>query len=208
MPEITINTNTGEVVEDRQQRADHLHAQACIKREAAWEFYASLAEIQRDELWRELGYGSFTEYVQAAHDIKYNYAKKMIEAASVRGNLYNCTGQLPATESQARPLTKLPADEQADAWEEVVTDSEESGEKITAKKVEQVVAKRRNKIKPDPSVALAEAELLKSDTLTMILDLNSPKDSAGWIVEYCDNEYVRELVRHIEGHLLKGDNNG
>ena len=138
-----VNTTTGEVVEDRQQRASHLHTQACNKREAAWEFYAALAEIQREELWRELGHDSFEQYCDSEHGITYRYAKMMIDATEVRSNLNHGSGAtLPASERVARPLTKLPAEEQAEAWEEVVSEAEETGEKITAKKVEQVVANR------------------------------------------------------------------
>ena len=46
-------------------------------------------------------------------------AYQMIEAANVAQNVHNC-GQTPATESQARPLSKLPAAEQAEAWQEAV----------------------------------------------------------------------------------------
>ena len=43
-----------------------------------------------------------------------NYVNKMIAAAEVTTSL-GTTVPAPATERQARPLTKLPADEQADA---------------------------------------------------------------------------------------------
>ena len=42
-------------------------------------------------------------------------AYQLMDAANVVENVRNC-GQTPATESQARPLSKLPADEQAEAW--------------------------------------------------------------------------------------------
>ena len=42
-------------------------------------------------------------------------ASQLIAAAEVVGNVNNCL-QIPATESQARPLTALPPDAQREVW--------------------------------------------------------------------------------------------
>ena len=49
-----------------------------------------------------------------------NYANKMIAASEVVQNLGTIVPILPATESQARPLTQLEPEEQAVAWQRVV----------------------------------------------------------------------------------------
>jgi hypothetical protein len=44
-------------------------------------------------------------------------AYQYIEASTVTENVRNCAQTVPATESQARPLTKLQPEEQPVAWE-------------------------------------------------------------------------------------------
>ena len=48
------------------------------------------------------------------------HAYRLIESSAVVGNL-SPIGDIPATESQARPLAKLPPAEQPEAWQEAVT---------------------------------------------------------------------------------------
>lgn len=167
---------------------------------------AILRHIRDDRLYKQSGCKTFEAFVDAEFGLSLRRANQLIEAFAVTHNLDGKNfSQMPASESQARTLAKLPADEQAGAWEEVVAEAEESGEKITARKVEKVVAKRiAKKIKPNPSVTLAEAEMLRSDTLTLILDLNNARSSAEFIARNCDAKYVRQLVGFLESHLLKG----
>lgn len=95
----------------------------------------ALQAIRDGRLYREQ-YDRFEDYCKEWWGWDKRYCNRIIGAAEVKIAL-GPTG--PASERVARPLTKLPEEEQADAWEEVVTDSESTGEKITAKKVEQVV---------------------------------------------------------------------
>ena len=95
---------------------------------------SALAAIRDGKLYA-VEYASFDSYCQDRWGWNRDRAYKLIAAADVAGCIQMDTK--PATESQARPLTKLPADEQPDAWEEVVAEAEATGEKITAKKVEQ-----------------------------------------------------------------------
>ena len=53
-------------------------------------------------------------------------------------------GSTPESERQARPLAKLPAEEQPAAWKEAVETAPEG--KVTAKHVEAVVAKRTSRV--------------------------------------------------------------
>ncbi|MEO0475402.1 MAG: hypothetical protein AAF085_05420 [Planctomycetota bacterium] len=98
----------------------------------------ALQAIRDGRLYRE-SFPNFEAYCSTRWGFTKSYANNVIAGAEVVRELdNNCCHKLPATESQARPLTKLPATEQADAWGEVVAESEESGEKITARRVEQV----------------------------------------------------------------------
>lgn len=48
-----------------------------------------------------------------------NYANKLISASTVVQNLGTIV-PIPTTESQARPLTSLPPDQQREVWQEAV----------------------------------------------------------------------------------------
>ena len=63
---------------------------------------------------------------------------------SVRGKMLPI-GNKPATESQARPLAKLPAEEQAPAWEEANEAAQAESREVTAKDVEKAVSRRTSK---------------------------------------------------------------
>jgi len=61
---------------------------------------------------------------------------KLMDAAAVVENLQTCPiGQLPKTESQARPLTRLEPEVQREVWQEVI--AETPHEEITARVVEE-----------------------------------------------------------------------
>jgi hypothetical protein len=138
MPEITINTSTGEVVESLAQHEDTIERGL----KTFVEVGQALQAIRDGRLYREQ-YDRFEDYCKERWGWNDRRASQLIAASGAVGNVSKILGTGPSTESHAAPLTKLPVDEQADAWEEVVIDAEETGEKITAKKVEQVVAKRR-----------------------------------------------------------------
>jgi len=56
-------------------------------------------------------------------------AYQLIESANVIGNLSTIVDK-PATESQARPLAKLPPDQQDEAWTAANEKAESEGRKV------------------------------------------------------------------------------
>lgn len=93
----------------------------------------ALSLIRDGKMYREF-HKTFADYCDDRWGWTQQYATQICRSAEtvkVIGKSETMVS-LPATERQARPLTKLPADEQAEAWEEVVAESEKSGEKITA----------------------------------------------------------------------------
>lgn len=77
-----------------------------------------------------------------------NYANKVIAAAGVVENLGTMVPILPATETQARPLTNLAPDVQREVWSRAVETAQEG--RITAKHVEQVVMEwKSNRLQHD-----------------------------------------------------------
>ncbi len=109
----------------------------------------ALARIRDQRLYR-VEFGTFQEYCQKRWNITARRGRQLMDASEVVRNLLaersesssEASGQsavLPATESQARPLSRLPATEQPQAWQEAV---EASGGKPTARDVEEAVQSR------------------------------------------------------------------
>ena len=96
----------------------------------------ALLYIRRDRLYRGT-HSTFEAYCEQRWQMTDNYANKLIGAAEVVGNLGTIVPVLPATESQARPLTKLDPEEQREVWQEVVATAQ--GGKVTAAHVQRVV---------------------------------------------------------------------
>lgn len=96
----------------------------------------ALLEIRDSRLYRQT-FGTFEDYCRERWGMSRVHAFRMIEAASVANNLLPIGNILPATESQARPLTGLPVDLQREAWQRAV-DTAPNG-KITAAHVASVV---------------------------------------------------------------------
>lgn len=89
----------------------------------------------RDKRLYRLQFRTFEDYCRERWGMSRIHAHRMIEASEVVSNVLPI-GNIPRTESQARPLTKLEPELQQKAWEQVV---QESPDKITAKRVEEVV---------------------------------------------------------------------
>lgn len=62
--------------------------------------------------------GTFEAYCRERWGFTVRRAYQIIGAAEVAGNVNNCSQTAPTTESQARPLSKLPPAEQPAAWQE------------------------------------------------------------------------------------------
>jgi len=111
--------------------------------QAANDMRGAILKHVRDTKIYKQDYSTFEAFAEAELGLSRSQAYRLIDDYSVKQNVAH-GGQVPTSTRQTRELAKLPADEQADAWEEVVIESEATGEKITAKKVEQVVASRRD----------------------------------------------------------------
>ena len=96
----------------------------------------ALLEIRDSRLYRQT-FGTFEDYCSERWGIARRQAYRLMDAAQVVENVSNWTQTVPATESQARPLTGLPVDLQREAWQRAV-DTAPNG-KITAAHVASVV---------------------------------------------------------------------
>lgn len=76
---------------------------------------AALSAIRDAKLYRA-DFATFEDYCKARWGMARSKAYRYIEAAEVAGHL-SPIGDIPARESQVRPLAALPRDEQPAAWE-------------------------------------------------------------------------------------------
>ena len=107
----------------------------------------ALLAIRRNRLYRTT-HATFEAYCERRWQMTRDYANKLIGAAEVVGNLNTIVSILPATESQARPLTKLEPEQQVEAWREAVETA--PGGKVTAAHVAAVVERHA----PSPRMAV------------------------------------------------------
>lgn len=102
----------------------------------------ALLEIRDLKLYRA-NYGTFEDYCQNRWGMSRPRAYQLIEAAETLSNLSTIVDILPATESQARPLTQLEPEQQLEAWNRVLDTAPDTG--ITAAHVQAVVDEIQNK---------------------------------------------------------------
>ena len=95
----------------------------------------ALMAIRDDRLYRT-EFKTFEDYCQERWNIARRTAHQLMGAAEVVENVRNCA-QIPATESQARPLTRLDPEDQPIAWQRAVETAPNG--KVTAAHVENTV---------------------------------------------------------------------
>ncbi|MFC1895061.1 hypothetical protein ACFL0Q_00140 [Thermodesulfobacteriota bacterium] len=138
-------------VDSQERRLRDLEETISQNLTAFYEVGRALKEIRDTRLYTEvLGYSTFEEYCRDRWDMSHRHAYRLLESASVVENL-KCDQLVtqPLNESQARPLTRLPAETQAKAWQEVLNTAPEG--KVTARHVTTVVAQYiRGGLPPPP----------------------------------------------------------
>jgi hypothetical protein len=102
----------------------------------------ALLEIRDNKLYR-IEYKTFEDYCKERWNISRPRAYQLIEAATVVGNLSTMVDkQIPISERQTRPLTKLEPEEQREAWQQVIVRADEKP--ITAALVTEVIEEIKN----------------------------------------------------------------
>lgn len=122
------------------------HQEQIIERglKTFYEVGGALSIIRDDRLYRKT-HKTFEDYCQDRWGISRVHAHRLIGASDVIDNLLPI-GNKPTTESQARPLSRLPAEQQAAAWQQA-NDTAPNG-KVTAKHVEQTVKEFKQQATP------------------------------------------------------------
>lgn len=120
----------------------------------------ALMRIRDSRLYRGT-HETFEAYCVERWQLSKSHVNRLVAASSVVESVAP-VGVTPNNERQARPLTKLPPEEQADAWQEAVETAPKDGDGepvITAKHVESVVRERlpkddKPRAKADPFGAI------------------------------------------------------
>lgn len=98
----------------------------------------ALAEIRDSRIYRAT-FKTFEDYCQERWQFRRDYVNKLIAASSVVSNLDTMVSK-PDNERQARPLAKLPAEQQPAAWGKAQEIAKEEGKPVAARHVEAAVA--------------------------------------------------------------------
>ena len=135
------------VITQNMQELERLEG---IIRENVASFYElghALAEIRDKRYYRDvLGYETFEAYCKAKWDFRRSYAYRLIESANVIDVVSPIGDIKPTTESQTRPLVRLPADQQLIAWQKAVETAPDG--KVTAAHVYKIVKRMMNPSPP------------------------------------------------------------
>lgn len=170
----------------------------------------ALMEIRDNRLYRK-EFKTFEEYCQEKWGKSRYWAYNFIKASEVAGALEsvdNCQ-QIPETESQARPLTKLETPEQqAEAWGNAVANSK-SG-KPSAKEVDAEVKKLQEKLRLKEGEItqlkqanqFATAELKKQQELLTGIEATL-QDSAKSLAEKMTEGEVKKATAELRNELTQ-----
>lgn len=116
---------------------------------------SALLQIRDSRLYRD-DFKTFEEYCKGKWKLTRQYVNNVIAAAETVDKIGNNCFQKPATESQARPLTSVPKESRAEAWQHAVDTApldEDKQPVITAKHVEKAVKEWKQEKEPTPAKA-------------------------------------------------------
>ena len=136
----------------------------------------ALFEIRESRLYR-ITHATFEDYCRERFAMNRDYIDKQIKCAEVVNNLHTIGMDAPTNERQARPLAKLPAEQQPAAWEKAQDIAKEEGKPVAARHVEIAVAEiMPPKQKPAPAPPSApEPDPVIADEVTPAMPKRLPK---------------------------------
>lgn len=188
---------------------------------------SALRTIRESRLYRQ-SHDTFEDYCRERWGFSKRRANQLVEAAEViedatveSGNNCSQTPPIltPQNEGQARALSSAPKAERASVWKEAVESAPKGKDgkpKVTAKHVEQVVAKRREPVhepivNPAPTpdgnpwdeynAELASIADMIRDVRDRMLALAARTDETGLFADWIDSSYKTYYDNHITAIL-------
>lgn len=110
-----------------------------------------LSQIRTERLYR-FTHETFEDYCKEKWGMGRHYINRQIMAAQIIDNIGAHGHQAPETERQARPLAKLPAEQQPAAWERAQEIAKEESKPVAARHVEAAVLEVMPKEEPETVV--------------------------------------------------------
>jgi ParB family chromosome partitioning protein len=158
--------------------------------------------IIRDKRLYRREFNTFEDYCQEKWSMPRRHVNRMIAASETIINLGPIGPILPESESQVRPLTNLEPEIQKEVWKEVVKQSEETRQPITAAKVQEIV----EHWKPlNEEVKEAKEMPIFSNSISEIIETNKPKahvsNNSGeneWYTPECYIESAKLVMGSID----------
>ena len=167
----------------------------------------ALLEIRENKLYR-IEYNTFEEYCQEKWQMPSRVARRLISSKKTMDNL-GPVGPKPTSERQVRPLTSLEPEVQNAAWQETV---EKHGDKITAKKVQEVANEWKEtsqeiKQQKNEGVFVAATE---KDILQKAKEIKAKKaeEYKQKIVDRIENKVSETKISKEEKELIEKLSNG
>ncbi len=118
---------------------------------------AAFGRIQVGKLYRST-HKTFEDYCREKLGWEKRHVYQLIESAKVVENVRNCAQTIPTNEAQARPLAKLPAEQQPAAWEKAQEIAKEEGKPVAARHVEAAVLEvmPKEEMKEEPETVVVD----------------------------------------------------
>lgn len=137
----------------------------------------ALSQIRDRRLYAQ-SHQSFEEYCKERWGLKQSRAYQLMDAAQTIENLSQSSTivELPKNEAQCRPLTKLPPEQQAEAWQEAVQSAPNG--KVTAAHVQQIVEEKFSQVE---DIALPQMAQLKA-MFSQVGQVEDTRDGKGFAV--------------------------
>lgn len=167
---------------------------------------ASLYWIRQKRAYKQLGYKTFDEFGKQQLGLEKTQLYAMAKAHEIQLSLGNSAiAEKVIPEGQLRELAAVPAEERAAIWECVQLKSQQSGEKVTAKLVREVINNSKFQGESQPSVdennAISAVQTIIDDS---IIDENTLASECGNLVLGCSNAIeIAEQKASDAWHELK-----
>lgn len=166
---------------------------------------ASLYWIRQKRAYKQLGYKTFDEFGKQQLGLEKTQLYAMAKAHEIQLSLGNSAiAEKVIPEGQLRELASVPEEERAAIWENVQIKSEQSGEKVTAKLVRDVINDWKFYDAPPPVNENKAVNAVQTIIDDSIIDKNTFALAWGEVVLGCSNAIeIAEQKASDARHELK-----